>query len=46
MTPEGLKKKSLMTIDFLGQKLVEYEAVQDEISLLKDELEVTRVSVK
>ena len=46
MTPEGLKKKSLMTIDFLGQKLAEYEALQDEISSLKDELEVTRGIVK
>jgi len=46
MTPEGLKKKSLMTIDFLGQKLGEYKALQNEIYSLKDELEVTRVSVK
>ena len=46
MTPEGLKKKSLTEIDFLGQKLAEYEALQDEIFSLKDELEVTRVSVK
>lgn len=46
MTPEGLKTKSLMTIDFLGQKLAEYEALQDEITSLKNELEVTKVSVK
>ncbi|MFT5760215.1 MAG: hypothetical protein ACI9LM_004999, partial [Alteromonadaceae bacterium] len=25
MTPEGLKTKSSMTIDFLGRKLAEYE---------------------
>ena len=46
MTPEGLKTKSSMTIDFLGRKLAEYEALQDEINSLKDELEVTRVSAK
>ena len=46
MTPEGLKKKSLMTIDFFGQKLREYKSLQNEIYLLKDELKVTRVSVK
>ena len=46
MTPEGLKTKSLMTIDFLGRKLAEYEALQDEITSLKNELEVTKVSVK
>ena len=46
MTPEGLKTKSSMTIDFLGRKLAEYEALQDEINSLKDELETTRVSVK
>jgi hypothetical protein len=46
MTLERLKKKSLMTIDFLRQKLAEYEALQDEISSLKDELEVTRGIVK
>ncbi len=46
MTPEGLKKKSFMTIDFLGQKLGEYKALQNKIYSLKDELEVTRVSVK
>jgi EPS-associated MarR family transcriptional regulator len=46
MTPEGLKTKSLMTIDFLGRKLAEYEALQDEITSLKNELEVTKASVK
>ena len=46
MTPEGLKTKSSMTIDFLGRKLAEYEALQDEITLLKNELEVTKASVK
>ena len=46
MTPEGLKTKSSMTIDFLGRKLAEYEALQDEITSLKNELEVTKASVK
>jgi EPS-associated MarR family transcriptional regulator len=44
MTPEGLKTKSLMTIVFLGRKLADYEALQDEITSLKNELEVTKVS--
>jgi len=32
LTPEGVKTKSLMTIDFLGQKLEEYEVLQIEIT--------------
>ena len=39
LTPEGVKTKSLMTIDFLGRKLAEYEALQIEITALKRELE-------
>jgi len=39
LTPEGVKTKSLMTIDFLGQKLEEYEVLQIEITALKRELE-------
>jgi EPS-associated MarR family transcriptional regulator len=38
LTPEGIKKKSMMTLDFLEQKLEEYEALQDEITTLKREL--------
>ena len=46
LTPEGIKTKSLMTIDFLRQKLAEYEVLQDEITSLKNELEVTRAGEK
>jgi hypothetical protein len=46
MTPESLKKKSLMTFHFFGQKLRENKSLQNEIYSLKDELKVTRVSVK
>ncbi|MDG0980782.1 MAG: MarR family EPS-associated transcriptional regulator, partial [Halieaceae bacterium] len=46
LTPKGLKTKSLMTIDFLRQKLAEYEALQDEIASLKNELEVTKAGEK
>ena len=46
LTPEGIKTKSLMTIDFLRQKLAEYEALQDEIASLKNELVVTKAGEK
>ena len=46
LTPEGIKTKSLMTIDFLRQKLAEYEVLQDEITSLKNELEVTKAGEK
>ena len=46
LTPKGLKTKSLMTIDFLRQKLAEYEALQDEIASLKNELVVTKAGEK
>jgi MarR family transcriptional regulator, temperature-dependent positive regulator of motility len=39
LTPEGIKKKSLMTIDFLGRKLAEYEVLQKEIEELNQELD-------
>ena len=39
LTPEGIKTKSLMTIDFLGRKIEEYEALQDEIAELNRELD-------
>jgi len=42
LTPEGIKTKSLMTIDFLGRKLEEYEALQDEINVLKQELDIDK----
>lgn len=45
MTPEGIKTKSMMTIEFLRQKLEEHKALQDEITSLKNELEVTKVNV-
>jgi len=40
LTPEGIKTKSMITLDFLGRKLAEYEALQDEITALKRELGV------
>lgn len=42
LTPEGIKTKSLMTLDFLGRKLEEYEALQNEIAVLKQELDVDK----
>lgn len=41
LTPCGVKAKSSMTIYFLGRKLAEYEALQNKIDSLKNELEVT-----
>ena len=42
LTPEGIKKKSLMTIDFLGRKLAEYETLQEEIAELNRELDAEK----
>jgi len=46
LTPEGIKTKSLMTIGFLGRKLEEYEALQDEIAVLKRELDTDKLKAK
>jgi EPS-associated MarR family transcriptional regulator len=46
LTPEGIKTKALMTVDFLGRKLAEYEALQDEITALKLELETDQSSTQ
>lgn len=35
LTPSGLKSKSLLTMDFLKKKLLEYEQLSNEINVLK-----------
>lgn len=37
LTPSGLKSKSLLTMDFLRKKLLEYEQLSNEINVLKAE---------
>lgn len=40
ITPKGIRRKSLLTADFLQRKLREYNALKDEIATLKAELNV------
>ena len=42
LTPKGVKTKGLMAIDFLERKLKEYEALQDEVAELQEELSAVR----
>lgn len=39
LTPIGIEEKARVTVAFLQRKLVEYEAIQDEIEELRKELE-------
>ena len=39
LTPEGLKEKTRITLEFLKYKLTEYEALEKEIQQLRGELE-------
>ncbi len=38
LTPKGIRRKSLLTADFLQRKLREYKALKDEIADLKAEI--------
>ena len=42
LTPKGVKTKGLMAIDFFERKLKEYEALQDEVAELQEELAAVR----
>ena len=39
LTPEGVAAKSKLTAEFLSRKVAEYESLQAEISVLKQELD-------
>ena len=39
LTPAGIEEKASMTVDFLRRKLVEYEALRQEIEQLKSEVQ-------
>jgi EPS-associated MarR family transcriptional regulator len=39
LTPQGLQEKSRVTVSFLRRKLDEYEELQKEIQILRDEVE-------
>ena len=45
LTPSGLKSKSLLTIDFLKKKLLEYEQLSNEINVLKAEAAIVDKTV-
>jgi EPS-associated MarR family transcriptional regulator len=40
LTPSGVKSKSILTVNFLKKKLLEYEQLSDEINVLKAEAAV------
>jgi EPS-associated MarR family transcriptional regulator len=40
LTPSGVKSKSILTVNFLKKKLLEYEQISDEINVLKAEAAV------
>ncbi len=42
LTPDGLSEKARLTLRFLRRKMVEYDALKEEISELKSELEIQR----
>lgn len=44
LTPAGVEEKTRITMAFLRRKVAEYEALEAEISLLRDELKGTRAS--
>jgi len=41
LTPEGIKKKAVITRKFLEQRLEEYDKLQEEIKMLKMRLKAT-----
>ena len=45
LTPSGLKSKSLLTMDFLKKKLLEYEQLSNEINVLKAEAAIVDKTV-
>lgn len=45
LTPSGLKSKSLLTMDFLKKKLLEYEQLSNEINVLKSEAAIVDKTV-
>jgi EPS-associated MarR family transcriptional regulator len=44
LTPSGLKIKSLLTMEFLKKKLLEYEQLSNEINVLKAEAALLKKS--
>ena len=40
LTPSGIEEKAVMTVNFLRRKMVEYDALKQEIEELKREVEV------
>ena len=42
LTPSGLKSKSILTMNFLKKKLLEYEQLSNEIHVLKAEVAVAK----
>lgn len=42
LTPTGLAEKSKLTSEFLKRKVFEYEALQAEIEILRDEINAAK----
>lgn len=42
LTPDGFSEKARLTVRFLRRKMVEYDALKEEISVLQSELETQR----
>ncbi len=45
LTPSGLKSKSILTVNFLKKKLLEYEQLSNEINVLKAEAAIVDKTV-
>ena len=44
LTPKGIEKKARLTIEFLKMKIKEYEILQEEIDILKQDVNQLRES--
>ena len=46
LTSEGLEQKAKLTIDYIQRKMQEYESIRNELELLKEEEEYTKLVEK
>lgn len=46
LTPKGIARKAMLTRAFLVRKMVEYEALREEIDELRSELEIEALEVR
>jgi EPS-associated MarR family transcriptional regulator len=43
LTPRGVKQKAVLTVSFLRRKVAEYEALEQEIAQMRQEVENSRM---